>query len=158
MLRLIPPPLHRLLYRIAHRLRVKWWRHFPPQARGVCVIAFDQGGDLLLLRQSYGTHKWVLPGGGMGRNEDPAAAAEREFAEEARCGLRDLAFLHVSEEHFKGGSSKVHIFAGRVDGMPRPDRREIVDARFFPLHALPADTDGRVLHRLALAGYHSSGS
>ena len=121
-------------------------------------MALNGDGDLLLLRQSYGTASWVLPGGGIGRNEDAAQAALREFAEEARCELRDLAFLCLSDEPFYRGRTRMHVFTGKVDGQPRPDGREIVAAQFFPLRDLPLDIDRRVLMRIRLAGFQNRAS
>lgn len=158
MLYLIPPPLHRLLYRLAHAIRLRWWRLIPPDDSSVSVIALNGDGHLLLLRQSYGTARWVLPAGGIARGEDAEQAALREFAEEAGCPLREPAFLCLSEEPFHRGRTRMHVFTGRVDGPPRPDGREIVAARFFPLHDLPADIDRRTMDRLVLAGFQNSAS
>ena len=75
MLRLIPAPLHRLLYRLADRTRRLWWRVRRPQRRSVLVAAFDGEGRVLLARHSYGPPVWALPGGGVGKDEDPELAA-----------------------------------------------------------------------------------
>ena len=158
MLRLIPAPLHRWLYRMAHGIRRRWWRLVPPDHDSVCVIGLNGDGHVLLLRQSYGTKRWVLPGGGIGRGECARDAALREFAEEARCELHGAAFVCVSDEPFHRGRARMHLFTGRVAGRPRPDGREIVEARFFPLRALPGDIDRRAVQRLVLAGFQNSGN
>src|SRR5690606_8180249 len=61
MLHLIPAPLHRLLYRIADRLRRQWWKVRRPTRNSVLVIAFDGAGRVLLVRHSYGPPVWALP-------------------------------------------------------------------------------------------------
>jgi 8-oxo-dGTP pyrophosphatase MutT (NUDIX family) len=152
MLHLTPALFHRGLLRLAHGVRVYWWRIARPRIVGACVIALDDAGHLLLLRQSYGTTQWVLPGGGVGRDEDPARAARREFEEEAGCAIADLAFAATSTESLHGATNDVMVFTARLAGEPRADGREIVEVRLFPLHDLPPEISPRVLARLELAG------
>ena len=61
MLRLIPRPLARVLYRLAHALRVVWWRAARPRLDGCRVIALDAAGRVLLIRHTYGTGRWMPP-------------------------------------------------------------------------------------------------
>ena len=152
MLHLIPAPVHRTVLRLAHAVRRTWWQTRRPTIDGACVIARDEHGRVLLLRQSYGTTRWVLPGGGVGRREDPLLAAQREFIEEAGCMVEQLALALVSEEMLHGATNRVHVFTGTLVGDPRIDGREIVEARLFHLHELPPETSERVLQRMAAAG------
>lgn len=144
MLQLIPAPLHRLLYRVADRLRRHWWRFRKPRRHSVIVVAFDDSGRVLLVRHSYGPAVWALPGGGMSQHEDPALAAAREFHEELGCELADLLEIEA-REHDEGGSRDLrHVFAASLRGDPVPDMREIVAARLFDPAGLPAPCDRRV--------------
>lgn len=146
----IPAPLHRSVLRIGHRVRIAWWRWRRRCRLGVSIIARDDAGRVLLVRQSYGSGGWHLPGGGMRVGEEPTAAAAREFGEELRCAIADLQLLDVREEHLHGGRHRVHLVVGRLIGAPRPDGREVVEARLFAPDALPADTGRRARKRLAL--------
>lgn len=139
MLRLIPAPAHRGALRLAHRLRLIWWRVRKPRLEGCRVLAFDGEDRLLLVRHAYGSGRWMLPGGGLGRGEEPVAAALREFAEEVGCGLAEARLLEVLEEPLSGATNRVHVVTGRIDGTPRPDGREIVALACFAATALPAD-------------------
>ena len=151
MLQLIPAPLHRLLYRVADRLRRRWWRIRKPRRHSVMVVALDEAGRVLLVRHSYGPPVWALPGGGMSRSEDPALAAAREFREELGCDLANLLEIEA-REHEEGGARDVrHVFAASLNGVPVPDRREIVAAELFDPAALPAPCDRRVRPTLAAA-------
>ena len=144
MLQLIPAPLHRLLYRLADRMRRRWWRLRKPRRRSVLIVAFDEAERVLLVRHSYGPPVWALPGGSMGESEDPALAAAREFREELDCELADLIELEA-REHDEGGSRDVrHVFSASLSGVPVPDRREIVAAQTFDRAALPVPCDRRV--------------
>lgn len=137
MLNWLPAPLHRTLYRAAHWARVRVWRLWKPATSGVRVLALDPQGRVLLIRHSYGSRKWMPPGGGMGRGEDPLIAAGRELLEETGLALRDAHLAENENESIHGAPHRVNIAIGHVEGEPRPDGREIVEAAFFPLDALP---------------------
>jgi ADP-ribose pyrophosphatase YjhB (NUDIX family) len=139
MLRLIPPAMHRAALRLAHRLRHHFRRVTRLPLAGVSVIACDATGRVLLVRHSYGPDLWMLPGGGLKRGEAPAAAAAREVREELRCDLTQIEPIATLEETISGAPHTAHVFAARVRGTLRPDRREVVDARFFALDDLPGD-------------------
>ncbi len=137
MLHLIPAPLHRLAYRAAHGMRKIWWRLRKPAITSVSVIATDLDDRLLLVRHSYGSRSWSVPIGGINRGEPPEDAARRELREETGCEPGQLQFVGVQQECVHGAHNAIHVFAAKVQGKPKPDNREIVEARFFPLHSLP---------------------
>jgi ADP-ribose pyrophosphatase YjhB (NUDIX family) len=139
MSRLLPPALHRMLLRFAHRARHYWRRAAKPQLAGVSVIATDGAGRVLLVRHSYGPKVWALPGGGLNCGEVPEAAAARELHEELGCGLVGIERVATIEETISGAPHTAYIFAGRLDGELRPDGREVIAARSFAPDALPAD-------------------
>lgn len=150
MFHLIPAALHRRLYRLAHALRRRWLRLRGGKVFGVSIIARDDRGRVLLVRHSYGSESWQFPSGGMRRTEQPESAVRREFAEELGCRLAELTPLGVVEEPYHGAVNVVHIFAGRVEGEPRPDGREVVEAHFFPPDGLPARLGQKTRERLGL--------
>jgi ADP-ribose pyrophosphatase YjhB (NUDIX family) len=148
--RWLPAPLHRALLPLAHDLRHRWrrWRRVP--IAGVSVILTNPAGEVLLLRHSYGPAGWALAGGGLGPWEDPEAAARREVREELDISLGALDRIALIEEVISGSPHTAHIFAAVIDELPRPDGREIIEARFFALDSLP-DNLGRITHsRLAM--------
>ena len=137
MLHLIPAPLHRTGLRLAHALRRQWWRIAKVQLNGCRVLAFDSDGQVMLIRHSYGSGNWMLPGGGIGRGEDPLLAALRELREETGCELVDARLLWVVDEPLYGTVNRVHVVTGTVNGTPRGDGREVIDLAFFAPDALP---------------------
>jgi len=134
---LIPAPLHRTALRLAHALRRRWWRIARVRLEGCRIIARDAQGRVLLIRHSYGSGNWMLPGGGIGRREEPLAAARRELAEETALTLVEPRCLAVEEEPLYGTVNRVHLFTGEAQGEPRCDGREVIEARFFAPDSLP---------------------
>lgn len=145
---LLPAPLQRTLYRFAHGLRRLHWQLRRPTVDGVRVLALDARGRLLLVRHVYGSGLWMPPSGGLGRGEDPAAAATRELAEETGCTLRGARVLAICEEDLHGARNHVRLVLGQAEGEPRPDRREIIAARFFGLDALPEEMSAGYAERV----------
>jgi len=139
MLHLIPAPLHRLLYRVADRARRMWWSVRRPQRHSVFVAAFDTAGRVLLVRHSYGPPVWALPGGGVGRREDPEGAIAREISEELQCSLAEVQRVTTETEPDSGSRDERHLFVARLAGIPAPDMREIVEIGWFDPVALPAN-------------------
>ena len=139
MLRLIPAPLHRLGLRAAHAVRKRWWRLARVRLQGSRVLAFDARGRVLLIRHSYGSGNWMLPGGGIARGEQPMAAALRELAEEVGLTLSDPRCFAAVDEPLYGTTNRVHLFTGRAEGVLAIDGREIIEAAYFAPDSLPAD-------------------
>lgn len=122
---------------VGHRVRHRWrrWRKTPLE--GVSMIARDLDGRVLLVRHSYGPEGWFFPGGGIKRGEPPERAAAREFKEETGCECDGLFLVGRMEEEISGSPHTAHVFTCVTHDTPRPDRREVVEARFFPTHSLP---------------------
>lgn len=147
--RLLPPSLHRALLPLAFRVRHRWrrWRGTPLEG---CAVVIDNGaGEILLLRHSYGPRGWMLPGGGIGKGEKPEAAARREIAEELGMELGQLERVALIKEVVSGSPHSSHLFAATSMARPRPDQREVIEARFFPTHSLPQPLGRATAARIA---------
>lgn len=142
MFYLIPAPLHRLILRIAHNLRKRWWQVRKPFIRGARVVALNDEDQVLLIRHSYGSGRWMLPGGGVRRSEDGVPAAMRELLEETACILEAAVEIDVSKVRLHGANNKVHIVVGRTSSEPKPDGREVIETRFFAVDRLPIGMPG----------------
>jgi ADP-ribose pyrophosphatase YjhB (NUDIX family) len=145
----LPAALHRALLPVANLLRHRWrrWRKVP--IAGVSVIITNLTGDVLLLKHSYGPAVWSLPGGGLSRGEHPLEAARREVREELGVELARIEPIGMLEEVLSGSPHTAHLFAAVCDRQPRPDRREVIEARFFPSHSLPEPLGRTTRDRIA---------
>jgi ADP-ribose pyrophosphatase YjhB (NUDIX family) len=139
----------RALLQLGYRLRRLLLRWLRLRTRGVKVMVFNEPGALLLIRNGYGDRRlWVLPGGGVGRRETPAAAAAREVREEVGLEVRELAPVATYESAAEGKRDTVHLFRAVADGPPVMDRREVEEACFFPLDALPESVSAATRRRI----------
>lgn len=156
MLHLIPAPLHRALLRVAHGLRRAWWGLRKPRVHGCRVLALDEQGRVLLVRQSYGSGMWMPPGGGIGPGEAADVAARRELFEETGCRLVGSREVAVVVEELHGAENIVHVVAGLAHDEARADMREIIEARFFAADRLPGPMAGRLDSDIPvwIAAYH----
>lgn len=68
------------VFNIAHTIRKWYWREFSIKTFGVRVLLL-RNNKVLLVQHRYGD-LWVLPGGGMKRNDDIFDAAQKEAREE----------------------------------------------------------------------------
>ena len=143
----LPAPLHRAVLRLAQPVRLRIWGLLRREVRGCNVLAFDAEGRVLLVRHSYHEPtRWLLPGGGLTRGEDPAATGVRELAEETGCVLQGSVWFSTDLRRMPGGwINRIEIVTGQAHGEPRADGREIAEAAFFALDALPPTT-GAVVH------------
>ncbi|MEM6857579.1 MAG: NUDIX domain-containing protein [Pseudomonadota bacterium] len=137
MVHFLPAALHRRLLPIAHKVRYRWRRWRGKPLKGCSVVITNLTGDVLLLRHSYGPDEWSLPGGGIGAREDPEAAARREIREELGLDLGMVEALGEFEEVVSGSPHTAHLYTSVASAHPKPDGREVIEARFFPSHSLP---------------------
>jgi 8-oxo-dGTP pyrophosphatase MutT (NUDIX family) len=141
--------MRRLLH-LGYSIRRFVLRRLRIRTRGVKVMLFNDAGELLLIRNSYGKrHLFVLPGGGIGRRETPQAAAAREVREEVGLQVRDLVPVSVHLSSGEGKRDTIYLFEARADGAPLADGREVEEARFFSLDALPGSVSAATLRRIA---------
>ena len=124
---------------------------------------FREGGVLLV--QERTDELWALPGGFVDVGDSPSEAAIRETHEEAGIEVRARRLAGVFDRRLQPESppSLFHIhkivFAGELvhPGATPQAGHEVLDARFFPLDALPELSRSRTLelhireaHRVAL--------
>jgi ADP-ribose pyrophosphatase YjhB (NUDIX family) len=127
-----------------------YWRFARGMTLGVRGAVFDGGDRVLLIRHTY-LPGWHLPGGGVEVGETALDALTRELQEEASIRLSGIPHLHGV--FFNGRVSRrdhVLVYVVRdfdVLGEKQPDR-EIAEARFFPVDALPGETAPSTLRRL----------
>ena len=125
--------------RLAYAGLRTYWFLLRPRIVGVkCILT--HGDDVLLVRHTYGSRAWDLPGGTVKRREAPRDAARREMHEELGRRIDDwtaLGELNLNTNHHE---DNLHLFLARVnDPGLELDLVELAEAGWFPRDALPTD-------------------
>jgi 8-oxo-dGTP pyrophosphatase MutT (NUDIX family) len=138
---------HRVLRRALHA----YWRFARGLTMGVRAVVLDGEGRVFLIRHTY-VPGWHLPGGGVEARESALDALARELREEARIDLAGAPQLHgVFFNARVSRRDHVVVYVVRdftVIEAKQPDR-EIAEAGFFSLDALPDGTTAATRRRLA---------
>jgi 8-oxo-dGTP pyrophosphatase MutT (NUDIX family) len=129
--------IQRLGYRVAYRILQVFWVVTRPSQRGVKCLLWHRG-RVLLVRHTYGSRGWDLPGGMVKHGEDPERTARREMHEElgvAPPRWTDLGSVHASLEHRQ---DTIHIFGAELATPALTiDRAELDVAQWFAPGELP---------------------
>ena len=124
---------------------------FVPRHRvGVAVVVSDGKGRVLMLRHVFHPDfPWGLPGGWLGRNEDPASGALRELREET--GLRAGPLMPVITWYDRTPPHLGIIFRVDLDPAPLVLSSEILEGRWFPAASIPHGTTSYTRKAIAAA-------
>lgn len=131
--------LPRGLRRLAGKTLHLYFRLRRGMTLGVRAAVLNEAGEVLLVRHTY-TPGWHLPGGGVEPDETLVDALAKELREEGNIALAGPATLHgVFLNRHVSDRDHVAVFIVRAftQTAPKQPDREIAEARFFPLAALP---------------------
>ena len=101
-----------------------------PHALGVKAL-LKNGGDVLLVRHTYGFNEWELPGGGQRRHETPRQAITRELREELGIEVADVNELGTCNGPKQYRNNVVSFFGIELASRSlTPDPVEIAEVRW----------------------------
>ena len=150
-----PPEMRSVRARLVTRVIHAWFVLTRSMTLGVRAACYDEQGRVFLVRHSY-VPGWHMPGGGVERGETTGAAPHQGTARGRQ-----------SRTHSPGGAVRGSFFNHRTSRRdhvafyrcavrqlaPRQADREILEAGFFALDALPDGVTAATRRRLAeLAG------
>ncbi|WP_245718706.1 NAD(+) diphosphatase [Micromonospora rhizosphaerae] len=122
--------------------------YVPMQLSAAVLVAITRPGrggpdELLLVRHAYGpTGLWALVAGFVEAGESLEAAAHREVAEEVGLAIAEPTYFGSQPWAMSGpGTLLAGFTATAIEPSAEPvvDGRELAEARWFPLDALPAE-------------------
>lgn len=117
---------------------------------GVRIAAFDREGRVFLVRHTY-VPGWHLPGGGIEVGQTALDAAVMELREEGHLVLTEppaLFGIYLNLSATRRDHVVLYVAQGVAQSHERKPDREIAEARFFALDALPVGITRGTLRRL----------
>lgn len=149
----------KLFFDTFHWLRKKYWKIFKIETFGVRVLVYKDN-KVLLVKHRYGNF-WVMPGGGINKNENADQAAFRELKEETGMIANQIDFKLGQYKNNTGGkndniSCLVVTKFKEIQKFKRTfiDYLEICDMNWFDVENLPIEVSGPTKARISefLAG------
>jgi ADP-ribose pyrophosphatase YjhB (NUDIX family) len=145
-------PVQRIWPRVLSRLFHAWFLLRRPMTFGVRGFIFDETSrSVFLIRHTY-VPGWQLPGGGVEVGETALDALRREVLEETNIEMTAtpvLKSIHLNLHASRRDHVALYFVTDfRQLGPKQPDR-EIAEADFFPLDALPVETTPATRRRIA---------
>lgn len=123
-------PVTRLVMRVGIQLTV------PRQRIGVGLVALNEANEVFMLRHVFHPYyEWGLPGGWLKKNEAPADGVLRELKEET--GLTAVLGPAISVHHDPATAYVGIAYVGQLNPGLLQLSHEIIEAQWFPYHALP---------------------
>lgn len=95
-----------------------------------CVLV--NNGKLLMLTKSFGSSRWVFPGGAIKAGKDKEVAARREIKEDLDIDLVDLEYLGYFVQNVHHRKETMHCFLAQISpGEINFDKRKIKEVGWF---------------------------
>ena len=145
-----PPEMRSFRARLVTRVIHFWFVLTRSMTLGVRAACFDAQGRVFLVRHSY-VPGWHMPGGGVERGETMNAALIKELSEEGNLELAGPAELFAVYFNLRTSRRDHVVFYRCTVRQIRPKQadREILEAEFFALDALPEGVTAATRRRLA---------
>jgi 8-oxo-dGTP diphosphatase len=109
---------------------------------------WNERGEVLLVRHTYGAMNWEIPGGAGEPGESPVETALREVLEETglRCRATGITGWYYDASVDKLGCVVLcEVEEGQI---PEPDQAEVSECRFWPVDDLPRPISDWTLMRI----------
>ena len=127
-------------YQLVFLLKRIYWFLFRPRTYGVKCVLVDNG-KIIMVRRSFGSDKWVFPGGVIKVGESPNNAVRREIKEDLGIVLEELHDLGDFTQSIYHRRETIRCFTsvGPFNTVG-PDKEKIKEIRWFEVAHLPSLT------------------
>lgn len=114
------------------------------------IVEFE--GQILVVKGWLGDNRWVLPGGGLHKNEQPENGATRELLEETGVKIAESKLKKISEGTSKKGITKYHyqLYYVRLNEKPATKKQkfEIIDIDWISIEDISSSNSSNELTSL----------
>ena len=133
------------LFELFHWLRKKYWKVFKIETFGVRTLILKEN-KILLIKHRYGKF-WIMPGGGINKNEIAEDAAIRETKEEVGIIIEKIDFKLGYYKNTTGGKNdNIYCFVAtkihEIENFKRTfiNFLEVENSKWFNINDLPEGT------------------
>jgi len=138
-----------IIFKIFYKFLLLYWRIVRPKTIGVKALVINNEQEILLIK-AKALDSWVLPGGGVKKNENLVEAAQRETLEETGIKVTSQAQLLGVYSNFKEYKND-HIIVFVFKNWSKKTEHtsiEVNQSQFFSLKNLPDDLSPSTIKRI----------
>lgn len=142
--------MKKLLIRLGFPFLKLYWFLFRPKTHGVKCAVINEG-NIVLVRHSYGSQLWALPGGGVKKGESIEETVKREMREELGLLVHSVEekAIYINKAEYK--IDTVHCCESYTSEKKLIiDEVEIIEAKWFHLSELPQEMSPLSAHVLGI--------
>jgi len=143
----------KIIFNFLQYLRRKYWKIFKIETFGIRAVVLD-GQKILLVKHRYGDY-WVMPGGGINKNDDPKKTVKKELHEEAGIIVKSISFKLGYYKNTTGGKNdNVHCYVVDSWDFDSEYKKRLVDLieigamKWFYVHNLPRNASPATVDRI----------
>jgi len=130
--------MKKYIYKLALYPVKLYWFLFRPNGYGVKCIIKRNDGKILLIRNTYGSGSWNLPGGGVKKGESAEQAVRREVKEETGIILNTLQPIGAFLSTLEYKKDHINVFLAHTNSeIGEIDPGEISEAKWFSSGEFP---------------------
>lgn len=129
--------MKKTLLRLLHKIYTMQFFFTRPVMLGVRVILI-RNNKVLLVKHTY-QDGWLLPGGGVNRNETPEQAARRECREEVGADIGKLDLVGIFTQFLNYKNDHIILYKSKDFSITTKSDFEIEKVEFFDIDSLPED-------------------
>jgi ADP-ribose pyrophosphatase YjhB (NUDIX family) len=126
-----------MFFKLNFFLKRMYWFIFRPKTAGVkCILKNED--KILMIRKTFGSDKWVFPGGAIKKDEQPVDAVRREIVEDLGIDIIEVRELGLFTQNIRYRKETMYCFSGKIQAwVLKYDTQKIREVGWFSENELP---------------------